>query len=306
MFSTTTRIVGYVVIWYGISIGETICNKSFFKDYPYPVTVSLSHMLATVILLYPILILNDFPEILMNKSNVKYIVMLGVVKVFVSIFSLVSILKLSLPYSQTIKSLQPIVTIVLARIVSSEQQVDKVYISVCLITVGVAIATITEYTLVFSGVFASLIVAVLSVIGSFFSKLFLTKLKMHPFVLLFNIHVVAVVTILPIWLVSELPSMLHDELLLNRRNQIQFLKTFTTQGVLSFGSHITKFLVLNLVSSLTYSVINVGKSLFKILLGFIFYTASYSITNIVGTVLAVSGVVLYNKTRAELNKVKLA
>ena len=67
--------------------------------------------------------------------------------------------------------------------------------------------------------------------------------------------------------------------------------------MLSFGSHWMKFLLLPAISSVTYVMIDSGKSVFKISASMLVYSALHSWWNVGGIGVAVSGVVLYHSMK---------
>jgi len=68
-------------------------------------------------------------------------------------------------------------------------------------------------------------------------------------------------------------------------------------------THISKANVLSKFSSLTYSVAETGKALFKITLGFVYYQKPTCVLNVFGTFCALAGIFMYSKAKIA-NKLK--
>ena len=292
----------YSLLWYGFSIAETVVNKHFFVNYPYPVTLSVAHMVCGVVILYPWLLLVGDAGIFVSSKNLKYVSVLAVIKLMTSVFSHTSLFMLSLSYSQTVRTLSPIIAVLLSWLIYGKRQSKKVYFAIFCIIFGVSLVTATEYLFNVFGLIASIVMVVTSTLGSFFSKYYLTKFNMHPLSLLFNVRIIAMVLLIPVWITIELPSLMLNPKIIYRKDQNEFVFMLLLQGVLSVCTHAVKFSLLSLTSSVTYSVIGAGKSVFKIIIGFVCYDHPYTVTNVVGSVLASYGLLLYSNRKPVKDK----
>lgn len=293
------KVAAYACLWYATSSVESMTQKAFYLKYPYPITVSLSHMVFNVIMLYLLLkLLGISTHIVKEKS----VVVLGSLKIAASIFSHMSNLMLSVLYAQTIKTLAPILTILLSRVYYNEKQSSYVYIAVLLMSLGVTIATVTELELNVFGILAAVLMTGSSQCSMFFSKFFSTKLNMDPLTMLYNIHVVGLIGVLPIWFLVELPSISYHCTVMEEGEYSVFFRYLLFFGILSFTSHVTKFSLLKIVTSVSYAIIDSGNCIVKVVVTAVKNSNLHSPSNVFGSSLAIFGVMLYSQTKLK-NKV---
>ena len=288
------KIAAYTCLWYATSSVESMTQKAFYVKYPYPITVSLAHMLFNVIMLYLLLKVLGISTLIVKDRSV---IVLGSLKIAASIFSHMSNLMLTILYAQTIKTLAPILTILLSRIYYNQQQSSYVYIAVMLMSLGVTIATVTELEVNVFGIVAAFLMTTSSQCSMFFSKFFSTKLNMDPLSMLYNIHVFGLIGVIPIWSLIDLPSILKHSSLMDKGEYAVFFRYMLFLGILSFMSHVTKFSLLGNVTSVSYAIIDSGNCIVKVTINAIKNSNLHSPTNIFGSSLAVFGVMLYSKTK---------
>ena len=103
MVREALKIVFLCVCWYSTSAGNNVTLKKILQVFPYPMTISMAHVLTLTCLLGPILaLLNVEPTPhLHRKFYIKRIVPLAFGKVLASISSHLSILRVPVSYAHT-------------------------------------------------------------------------------------------------------------------------------------------------------------------------------------------------------------
>ena len=293
------KIVSLTLLWFSISTTETVQHKRFYQKYPYPVTLSFAQMIANVVVIYQILRLMGMRNLLVEVKHIKYVVCLGCLKLSSSVFSMTSLYLLTVSYSQTLRTLAPVITIGLSKSYYRIVPPLNVYIAIFLICTGVMVSTITELHWSYSGLITSIVMVVCSVVESFYARHHFTKQNMHPLVLLWNIHIIGLILMIPIWLLIDFPFIYKKQA--THRN-VDFWWKLIFQGFLSSCSHSSKWLLMGIVSPLTYTVVNSGKSIFKLFIGFAVFAKNLNILNILGSFCAVCGVVLYTSVKHKIKK----
>jgi solute carrier family 35 protein E1 len=99
------KIICLYIIWCAGSTGSNISTKKALSLLPYPLTVSMVHLLTMNCLLYPILILFNVPPLPHLKKNfyVKRIIPLVIGRGFAAIASNISLWRIPISYAHTIK-----------------------------------------------------------------------------------------------------------------------------------------------------------------------------------------------------------
>lgn len=234
---------------------------------------------------------------IVSIEQLKYVMILAVLKVSVSIFSHYSTLWLSVAYAETVRTLMPLMVVFVSMVVYHTKFTISIYVSVCLISFGVTMATLTEYDLAIDGLKVSLLMVVASNLLNFALKYFMENFDLHPFALYLNMHLIGIVLVTPIWLFYDFQGLRNSVALRQKSNEFTFL--FIIQGLFSCGSHISKATFISSVSAVTYSVVVASKSIFKIILGFVQYRHPTTPLNVIGTSISVLGVLLYSSNKSD-------
>lgn len=290
-------IIVHALIWYSFSILQTMVDQEFYVQYPLPITITLSHMLINPIGLWFAAYISAAPQILLSRNDFGHVFWLAVFKVFVSVFSHYTSLLLTVPLMQALKSLSPIFVVTVSRIVYGKSYSSKVYSSLALMVVGAIVATCTQHTIVYKGLLTSFLMVISSQSQNMFLKSSYDNVILNPFALLFNVHLIGIVLVIPLWMFMDLPYIMSSDAFEEKPGW--FFTSCLFQGTCSIVTHIMKALILSTCTSLTYSVTETGKALFKVILGFVRYRRPTGIMNVLGTLVALTGILFYSRAELE-------
>ncbi|XP_015782338.1 solute carrier family 35 member E1 homolog [Tetranychus urticae] len=297
-------IVILCILWYSVSSSNAIVSKTILTHFPFPMTVSIVQLSSIYVFLKPILMYLKASEkqvTFERRYFWRMILPLALGKFAAALSSHISIWKVPISYSHTVKSTMPLFVIFLSRLINGEKQTTKVYLSIIPIVAGVSIATVTELNFNLVGLtFALLSSFIVSLLNIFSKNVMKERPGLHHLALLSILAKYAFFISIPSWIymdlfsifkaTTEIPHHLYAYLIID--------------GFLTFLQNIIAFTILSLVSPLTYSVANSSKRIAIIIVSLITMKNPITFTNMFGMCTAVTGVLLYNRAKHEQNAAK--
>lgn len=233
--------------------------------------------------------------------------------------------KIPVSLVHTIKGLSPLFTVLAYRLIFDIRYPQATYLSLIPLTLGVMLACSGKsgFGGQMLGVIEALLATIIFVTQNIFSKKLFndaaraeadghaaTSKKLDKLNLLCYSSGMAFILTVPIWFWSEGVDLLKDFLsdgslnLSNKPNSMdhgRLTLEFVFNGIFHFGQNILAFILLSMVSPVTYSVASLIKRVFVIIIAIIWFRSPTTPLQAVGIGLTFLGLYLYDRT-SESNK----
>jgi len=288
-------ILGLCSVWYTFSSLNNVIGKTLLNQFPYPMTVTIVQLLSISIYSEPLLRLIQRKGEISPRIFKIFILPLAVGKFLASVSSHVSLWTVPVSYAHTVKATMPLFTVILTRVLFGEKQTTPIYLSLVPIMTGVIIATATEFQFEMVGLISALVATCCFSLQNIFSKKVLKMTGIHQFQLLATLGRLSLAMFFPFWLLIDGRRLWlgHAEL----RDPTSISSLLFIDGLLCFFQNILAFTVLKLVTPLTYAVANASKRIAIIGVSLILLRNPVSFSNCIGMLLAVVGVLMYNRAK---------
>ena len=102
-YGKAMKIVSLCVAWYTVSSVNNVVTKLILNEFPYPMTVTMVHLVSTSLYSLPVLLIWDIPSSARVPLRMwfRLIVPLALGKFFSSVSSHISIWKVPVSYAHT-------------------------------------------------------------------------------------------------------------------------------------------------------------------------------------------------------------
>ncbi|XP_062010164.1 phosphoenolpyruvate/phosphate translocator 2, chloroplastic-like isoform X2 [Rosa rugosa] len=255
--------------------------------------------------------LNLYPRPKITRSQLAAILPLAVAHTMGNLLTNISIRKVAVSFTHTIKAMEPFFTVLFSALLLAERPTIWVVSSLVPIVGGVALASFTEASFNWIGFGSAMASNITNQSRNVLSKKFMAKKEES----LDNINLFSVITIISFILL--LPSAI---LLEGVKFSPSYLQSAANQGlnikelcvrslVAGFCFHTyqqVSYMILQMVSPVTHAVGNCVKRVVVIVSSVIFFQTPVSPINSLGTALALAGVFLYSRAKRIKPKPKAA
>lgn len=229
--------------------------------------------------------------------------------------------KIPVSLVHTIKGLSPLFTVLAYRLTSPIRYARATYLSLVPLTAGVMLACSADFSTNFWGISASLAAALVFVTQNIFSKRLFNESaraeaegrtrqsrKLDKLNLLCYCSVGAFLFSAPVWLYSEGFAIISDFWqdgavdLSAKKGALDhgaLTLEFIFNGVFHFVQNIMAFILLSMLSPVSYSVASLIKRVWVIIVAVIWFRSSTTKIQLVGVGLTMFGLYLYDRTSME-------
>ncbi|KIW18296.1 hypothetical protein PV08_02584 [Exophiala spinifera] len=328
------KLIALCIVWYMTSALTNTSSKSILNAFPKPATLTIVQF-ASVSFWCLVLtgLSSTFPSLKrsvpalrngLRKPSWEVLATafpLSIFQLLGHLLSSYATSKIPVSLVHTIKGLSPLFTVLAYRIVFRIRYKRATYLSLVPLTLGVMMACSTDFSSNFWGISAALVAALVFVSQNIFSKKLFTEAsraeadgqthlprKLDKLNLLCYCSVGAFLLSAPVWIYTE-GFELIEELwkdgfigLSTKRNALDhggLMLEFIFNGVSHFFQNIMAFVLLSMLSPVSYSVASLIKRVWVIVLAVVWFRSSTTSMQAVGILLTCVGLYLYDRTSME-------
>ncbi|CAH9104399.1 unnamed protein product [Cuscuta europaea] len=306
---TDTLVLGSLFgLWYLFNIYFNIYNKQVLKPFHYPVTVTLVQFAVGSVLVTLMWSLNLYKRPKISGAQLAAIFPLAVVHTLGNLFTNMSLGKVAVSFTHTIKAMEPFFSVVLSAMFLGEFPTLWVVSSLVPIVGGVALASLTEPSFNWAGFWSAMASNLTNQSRNVLSKKFMIKKEDS----LDNITLFSIITIMSFFLLA--PFTLYMEgvkftpaYLQSAGLNVNQIYTRSLIAALCFHAYQqVSYMILQRVSPITHSVGNCVKRVVVIVTSVLFFRTPVTTINALGTGVALAGVFLYSRVKRIKPKPKTA
>ncbi|KAG8049484.1 hypothetical protein GUJ93_ZPchr0009g279 [Zizania palustris] len=286
-------------LWYLFNIYFNIYNKQVLKVFPYPINITnVQFAVGTVIALF-MWITGILKRPKISGAQLAAILPLAIVHTMGNLFTNMSLGKVAVSFTHTIKAMEPFFSVLLSALFLGEMPTPFVVLSLVPIVGGVALASLTEASFNWAGFWSAMASNVTFQSRNVLSKKLMVKKEES----LDNITLFSIITVMsffllvPVTLLTEgvkvTPTVLQSA-------GLNLKQIYTRSLIAAFCFHAyqqVSYMILSRVSPVSHSVGNCVKRVVVIVTSVLFFRTPVSPINSLGTGVALAGVFLYSQLK---------
>ncbi|XP_074315858.1 triose phosphate/phosphate translocator, non-green plastid, chloroplastic-like [Silene latifolia] len=294
--------------WFGFNIYFNIYNKQVLKVFPYPWTVSVIQFAAGSILVLFMWMFNLYKKPKVSNAQLLAILPLAVVHTLGNLFTNMSLGKVAVSFTHTIKAMEPFFSVLFSVMFMGERPTPWVVLSLIPIVGGVALASLTEASFNWAGFWSAMASNATNQSRNVLSKKLMVKKEES----MDNITLFSIITIMSFLLLA--PAALFMEgikftpayLEAAGINVKQIYMRSLLAAICFHAYQQVSYMILQRVSPITHSVSNCVKRVVVIVSAVLFFRTPVSPINALGTGIGLAGVFLYSRVNRIKAKPKAA
>uniref|UniRef100_A0A0D6QVH9 Sugar phosphate transporter domain-containing protein n=1 Tax=Araucaria cunninghamii TaxID=56994 RepID=A0A0D6QVH9_ARACU len=286
-------------LWYLFNIYFNIYNKQVLKAYPLPITITnFQFFVGTVIVLFMWSTgLHKRPKI--TSSQLLAILPLACVHTMGNLFTNMSLGKVAVSFTHTIKAMEPFFSVLLSALFLGDIPNPWVVASLAPIVGGVALASLTEASFNWAGFWSAMASNVTFQSRNVLSKKLMVKKEES----MDNINLFSIITIMSLFLLAPVTLFFEGVKFTPAHLQSMGLDVkdialkALVAGICFHSYQQVSYMILQRVSPVTHSVGNCVKRVVVIVASVLFFRTPVSPINALGTSIALAGVFGYSRIK---------
>jgi len=302
-----TAYLGILIfMWYGFSVFFGVFNKQVLNVFPHPTTLTLLNLLVGSVIASVMWItgIQKRPEI--TKEMLLRIAPLAVVHTLGNLLTNISLGKVAVSFTHTIKSCEPFFSVVFSAIFLGDVPSVALVLSLLPIVAGISLASFTEPSFHWLGLLSALGANITFTSRNVFSKKVMGNVKDK----LDNINLFSIITIMSLFMCAPISLAIDGfQITPATLSSGPFSAVWDKAllaGLCFHGYQQVSYMVLQRVAPVTHSVAKCAKSVVVITASLLFFRNPITPLNMFGTALALVGVFLYSAVKTKEKQAKLA
>ncbi|KAI8529041.1 hypothetical protein RHMOL_Rhmol12G0194800 [Rhododendron molle] len=278
------------------------------KVFPFPVTVTTVQFAVGSVLVLFMWTSNLYRRPKISGAQLLAILPLAMVHTLGNLFTNMSLGKVAVSFTHTIKAMEPFFSVVLSAMFLGEIPTPWVIASLIPIVGGVGLASMTEASFNWAGFWSAMASNLTNQSRNVLSKKFMVKKEES----LDNITLFSIITIMSLFLLAPVTFFLEGVKITPSYLQaagldVRQVYTRSLLAALCFHAYQqVSYMILQRVSPVTHSVGNCVKRVVVIVTSVLFFRSPVSPINSLGTGVALAGVFLYSRVKRIKPKPKSA
>ncbi|CAD6239943.1 unnamed protein product [Miscanthus lutarioriparius] len=297
--AATAQLGAMIVAWYLLNIYFNIYNKQVLGALPLPLpyTITAFQLAFGSLLIFLMWATRLHPAPKLSAAQLGKIAPLAVGHMLGTVFTNMSLGKVAVSFTHTIKASEPFFTVVLSALFLGEVPSLPVLGSLVPIVGGVALASFTEVSFNWTGFWSAMASNLTNQSRNVLSK----KLLAGDKDVMDDINLFSVITVLsfllscPLMFFAEGIKFTPGYLQSTGLNLQELCVRAALAGLCFHGYQKLSYLILSRVSPVTHSVANCVKRVVVIVSSVLFFSTPISPVNALGTGAALAGVFLYSR-----------
>ncbi|XP_047314364.1 phosphoenolpyruvate/phosphate translocator 1, chloroplastic-like [Impatiens glandulifera] len=297
--ASTLQLGSLFGLWYLFNIYFNIYNKQVLKVFPFPITVTTVQFAVGSLLVVTMWTLNLYKRPKFNGAQLAAILPLALVHTLGNVFTNMSLGKVAVSFTHTIKAMEPFFSVVLSAMFLGETPSLGVVSSLLPIVGGVALASMTEASFNWAGFWSAMASNLTNQSRNVLSKKFMVKKEES----LDNINLFSFITIMSFILLAPVTIFMEGikvtpVYLQSAGLNVKQVYIRSIIAALCFHAYQqVSYMILQRVSPITHSVGNCVKRVVVIVSSVFFFRTPVSPINSLGTGIALAGVFLYSRVK---------
>eukprot|EP00871_Galdieria_phlegrea_P004889 jgi/Galph1/5400/GphlegSOOS_G4058.1 len=296
------KVASYFLLWYAFNIVYNISNKKVLNVWPFPWTTAWIQLVIGILYVVPLWLFKLRPSPQLPLQDVKKLLPVAAAHTLGHVATVVSLGSVAVSFTHVVKALEPFVNVVASAVILRSTFPLAVYLSLLPVVGGVMIASATEISFTWVGFLSAMLSNFAFTARNIFSKMTMdqpTTKNMNPANLFAILTILSTILLFPFALLIEGPRL--SRVWLHTTGHLMtvpmLLGWLFISGLFFYLYNEVAFFALDSVHPVTHSVGNTMKRVVIIITSLIVFKNPVTRANVMGSIIAIGGVLLYSLTK---------